>query len=305
MKFCFPIIALVLLSASTSAQSLVRAYYLIKPVANAPFEPRQGDELNNILSSALAQNSAGTSAKFSNFGIQPTVSILEEGKIEGIKTQMTAKINVNLRMLNLITGDNLASNDLVFVGTGSNRSEALTRAIQQMRQKKAQLEKELANFDQKIRVYYEQNCTALVQKANALMQKNAYADALVLLHGIPADLPCYQQQTSLINQVFAKVQEQNCNAILRKADAAVAGNDFLQALQYLSELDPAAPCAAEASAKIATIETKLDAERQQQWEWLFKFWSAGVNAEVARWNARTAICLEWMHAHSSLNFIDK
>lgn len=281
------------------------SYLLAKATAETPLERKHADEATNILATQLAQNAASAGSKYSTFSLQPVLSLLEEGKIEGIKTLITAKLNVNVRVVNLISTETLGAFEVVLTGSGANRSEAITKAIQQLRNKKALISKELLGFDQNIRAYYDKNCDAIAAKANALVSKNEFAAALALLHGIPADVACFQTQAALTNQVFTTIQTQQCSTVLRQADAFVAANNFVAALNVLSQVDPAAPCATEASAKITAIEAKVDAAQKEQWEWLFKFWSAGVDAEKARWNAITAISLGWLRTNSQLELIEK
>ncbi len=281
------------------------SYLLTKATAEAPLERKHADEATNILATQLAQNAASTGSKYATFSLQPVLSLLEEGKIEGLKTLITAKLNVNVRVVNLISSETLGAFDVVLAGSGANRSEAMTKAIQQLRNKKALISKELLGFDQNIRAYYDKNCDAIAAKANAFISKNEFAAALALLHGIPSDVACFQTQAALTNQVFTAIQTQQCSTVLRKADAFVAANNFVAALNVLSQVDPAAPCATEASAKITAIEAKVDAAQKEQWEWLFKFWSAGVDAEKAKWNAITAISLGWLRTNSPLELIEK
>ncbi|MEI6409296.1 MAG: hypothetical protein WCR52_07940 [Bacteroidota bacterium] len=280
-------------------------FLLTQASVESPLDRSHATEAGNILASMLAQSAASSGSKYSVFSLQPNLSLLEEGKIEGVKTLITAKVNAGIRVTNVISSETLGAFDLVLTGSGKTRAEAITKAIQQLRNKKGQFVTELNGFEQKIKTYYEKNCDAIIAKAQDQLSKKEFASALAMLHGIPSEAACAQTAAALTAEAFTKVQEQQCSAVTRQADAFVAANNFVAALQVLSQIDPAAPCAADASAKIAAIETKVDAAQKEQWEWLFKFWSAGADAEKARWNALTAISLGWLRSNSKLEFIER
>lgn len=308
-----PIFLLLLLSAAVpfllNAQSettLRQNFLLLKTQAPAPFERAQADECDQIVAALLAQVSAGGSgAPYSVFGLQPALSLLEEGKMEGVKTLVTAKVNIGFRVNNVVSSENFGAFDLVSAGSGKTRNEAVRHALQQLRSKKSKFAFELRQIEEKIGTYYEQNCASLSDKARNLVEKKDYAAALAILHGIPAESGCSGSAAALTAETFARYQEQQCAALLRQAEALSAGKRFGEALDLLGRLSPSAPCATDANAKIAAIESKADAALKEKWEWLFKCWSAGAEMEKARWNALTAISLGWLRTQYNLDLIEK
>lgn len=292
-------------AAQQDAITITQSYLVSKGLTEQPVERKHAESAENILSGILSQASGASGSRYSVFGLTPALSLLEEGKIEGVKTLITAKVNVNVKVQNLISSETLGSFDLTLTGSGKTRAEAINKAIQQMRSKKDQISKEIAGFDQKIKSYYDKNCDKIAATAREYVAKKEYQAALAILHGIPAESSCFTAVEAQKNQVFASVQAQECSNFIKRADAFTAANNFVAALQVLSQVDASAPCAAEVTTKIADIETKLDAAQKEQWEWLFKFWSAGAEAEKAKWNAITAIAMNWLRSNGKYELLEK
>ncbi len=304
LLFCLLFTGIYISSAQQQTE-IANQYLISKCTVEAPLERRHGDETEHILTGILAQSATASGSKYSTFALAPVVSLLEEGKIEGVKTLVTAKLNISIRAVNLISSDILGAFDIVVTGSGKNRAEAITKGIQQLRSKKPQMAKSISEIDRKVKDYYDTNCDKIAATATDLVQKKQYQAALALLHGVPATAGCYASLAAQKEQVFKSVQEQQCSNISRQADALIAANNFTGALNLLSQVDASAPCAADVDAKIAVIETKLDAAQKERWEWLFKFWETGAEAEKAKWNAYTAICLNWLRGSSKFDIIDK
>ncbi|MFN7325162.1 MAG: hypothetical protein ACK5SQ_01130 [Chitinophagales bacterium] len=289
------------MQAQTAAK---QAYQVARTVYNAPIERGHGEEAERFLIGMLP--AAGTaSGSFSLFGLIPALSLLEEGKTEGMKTLQTAKVNLNVQVKNLVSTEILGSFDLVVTGSGKTRSEAIQRAVQQLRNKKSMAVKELLKMDQLIDQYYEDNCARIKAVASDQVEKRNYAAAVAHLHAVPVETGCYTSTAALRQQAFELEQARLCGNIVQQAEAAAAANRFVEALQLLSKVDAAAPCAPQVKATIQGMEARLDAERKEQWNWLFQMWATGAEVEKARWNALTAISLNWLKSNNALDLIGR
>lgn len=69
------------------------------------------DRIDRQILSALESGDA-VNNQFSVFVIRPALDILEQGKIEGTKTQQTVKLNLQLKLTNAMTGEVLAVQDV-------------------------------------------------------------------------------------------------------------------------------------------------------------------------------------------------
>lgn len=292
-------------ATAQNTPAITQSYLISRGTVESPIERKHAEEAEHVLSGILAQSAGTSGSRYSVFSLSPVISLLEEGKVEGVKTLITAKVNISVRVSNLVSSEALGAFDMVVTGSGKNRAEAITKAVQQLRNKKVQVTKEIAGFDQKIKNYYDTNCEKIAATARDHVGKKEFQAALAILHGVPVDAGCYATISTLKSEVFNSVQQQQCSNITRQADAFIAANNFIAALNTLSQIDAAAPCAGEVTARIAAIEAKVDAAQKEQWEWLFKFWATGAEAEKAKWNAYTALCLNWLRTNGKIEILDK
>ena len=249
--------------------------------------------------SALLTSGADTyGAPYAVFVVAPVLSLLDQGKIEGVATRITARVNLQLRVANNVSGEVFYTSDLALNGAGATLDEAVGKALQGVRPNNPALRKSLEESRVKIREHYAQHCDQVQKAAAEKESAGQFASALSLLHSVPEGTPCFETVQAKKAALFAKIQEQECRNLLQKADALIAAKDFAGALHWLAQIDSQSPCATDAKQRIATVETKVDEHERTQNEWLFKYWSAGQDAEKARWNTLTAFCLEWLHGNA-------
>ena len=118
--------------------------------------------------------------------------------------------------------------------------------------------------------------------------------AMAMLHAIPAGSSCAELAQMQKDELYARVQQQECTNLMQQAAALAAADKYDAALGMLARIDAESPCAAQSRQQIAELEKKADADLQQRYEWLFKYYSAGAEVEKARWNAISLLCADWM-----------
>ena len=232
--------------------------------------------------------------QFSVFVIQPALDLYDQGKIEGLKTQQTVKVNLQLKLTNIMTGEVLSVQELKASGAGNNQDEAINRALQSIRRDNPALSKAITTFRQEIAAHYQAQCANVLSAASEMAAQKKYREAFALLHSVPQGVACFQEVASKKLEYFDQVQKAECQNKMSRANASVAANDFRSALQSLSQIDANAPCFNEAKASIAGLETKVDENLKTNYEWLFAFYKEGKAAETARWNAMTALGLMYL-----------
>lgn len=251
------------------------------------------DRIDRQILSAL-EVGAGTNNQFSVFVLRPALDIFDQGKIEGVKTQQTVKLNLQLKLTNAMTNEVLAVQDVMVSGAGNNLDEAVNRALQSMRRDHPGLSKAIKTFRQRITEHYIAQCSNVSASAAELATQRNYRDAFAILHSVPQGTPCFQEVAAKKLEYFDLAQSAECQNKMSRANAAVASNDFKSALQILSQIDSNAPCFGEAKSAISAIEPKVDENLKTNYEWLFSFYREGRAAETARWNAMTAMSLLYL-----------
>lgn len=255
-----------------------------------------------ILSALQAGGSLG--GRYSVFIIQPAVDILEQGKIEGIKTQETVRINLQLKLMNTVSAEVLAVEDFKVSGAGNNTNEAINRAMQTIKRDHPALSKIIRSFQQKVTDYYLAQCSQVQNQAEALAGQKKYGEAFSMLHSVPQGIPCFEEVSTKKLEYFQQVQTAECQNQLQRAKTAAAINDYKTALFHLGRIDANAPCFEEAKSLTNSFATQLDQDLQTRYEWLLSFYEEGKAAETARWNAMTALGLQYVYGNRKVSLVE-
>jgi hypothetical protein len=299
---CFVFGLVKLTAQETESISLL----LGKPTLGKGIPAQHQSRLENQLLSAFTSMEKGSmGAKYSAFAVLPSLEIIERGKIEGMKSKPTVKLSLSMKLQNAYSGEVLEVREAVVTGVGANEEEAIGKAISGIRRNQPQLGKALKEFQVAIVAFYGKNCDEIMAKAKDLAARQQYQEAFGLLHSVPQGTGCFEQVLQSKNELFQKAQANSCASIMAKAHAAQAANDFSSALSLVAEIDAEAPCFAEAKSFTENLEAKLDEEIKRNYEWLFKFHSAGTEAEAARWNAMNSLFLGWLRDGMKLNYLNQ
>jgi hypothetical protein len=277
-----------------------------KPTLGKGIPAQHQSRLETQLLGAFTSREEGSmGAKYSAFAVLPSLEIIERGKVEGMKSKPTIKFSLSMKLQNAYSGEVLEVREAVITGVGANEDEAISKAISGIRRNQPQLGKAMKEFQVAIAAYYEKNCGQILAQSKDLTARQQYQEAFGLLHSVPQGTGCFEQVQQSKNELFRKAQASGCASILAKAQAAQAANDFSRALSLVAEIDAEAPCFDEAKAFTDNLEPKLDEEIHNNYEWLFKFHSAGAEAEAARWNAMNSLFLGWLRDGLKLNYLNQ
>lgn len=136
-----------------------------------------------------------------------------------------------------------------------------------------------------------------------------YEQALGLLMAVPEEVSsCYNQIQEKAIDSYKAYQTQKCAELIQKAKTSLATNDYVGALNILSEIDPSATCFNEAQTLAKTAETKVDAEDKKQWDLQMKQYNDAVILEKQRIEAIKEIVVSYYKSQPtsvSYNYIVK
>lgn len=308
-RFCHALIlaafpALLFAQEKTAASSPSVALLLGRAKIESGLNQGLSDKVESQLASILTRGDATYGAKFSVFVLSPTLSVVETGKFEGLQTRQVVKLNLNLKVSNSVTGEVFGSTDLTMAGSGTSKDDATNRALSGIRSNSALL-KDIEGFQSKIGDYYRDKCADVQASARAREAEQDFSGALLLLHSVPPGTACSAEIDAQKTALFKQVQDKNCESLLQRVDAQTAAKNYSMALAMLAQADVQSSCAGEVKKRIADLQTKVQEAEQTKYEWLFKFWAAGADAEKARWNALTAFCLDSMRNSGKGNLVPR
>lgn len=229
-----------------------------------------------------ASNNGNTNQVISIFAVRPYFEVTEFQKAEGLKTKVVCNTNLRLTLINLITQANAGEVMIAFQGIGDDKNTAINQAVGAIKGSNINFKKFLTQSQTNIADYYTKECDNALEQAKQQMTLNNPAEAAIIAGSIPQNATCYQKAQTLKQQALLQYQQNNCKNLVVKADAAVAANEFKNALFLLSQIDASSPCAEDVKTRIASIETKVDDKNKEDFDWFFKAYATGAEMQTAQ-----------------------
>jgi hypothetical protein len=150
-------------------------------------------------------------------------------------------------------------------GSGNNKIQAITNAFNQIKITDEVYKQFILTSKTKILKYYADNCKSIILTANNLSAKHDYEQSLSLLQSIPiASTNCYNEAQIKSFEVYKKYQSILCSKNITTAKAAIATNNYENALQALEVIDPSSSCYPEVQKLIAQISSKVEKKEKQE-----------------------------------------
>lgn len=295
LSFSFVLFFTVSVFGQTETEQPTVGLLLSKTSMEEGIPPENQELIDGQLYTLLSDG--GGISEISALILKPSIQVLELGRIgEGDKKRRTAKLNLQLKLVQTFTSEEIEVLDVLLVGSGENVPTAIKKAIITARQVNPVLRKTIAAIRQSAFDYFEKNCNALLETANEKANNGNYQEAFAMLHAVPTGLTCFDLVAEKKAGYYKKWQETVCTTQLRLAMSAGAENDFSKALDILSRIDADAPCFAGAKDAGLSLETKLNAELKEQYKWLFSFYQGGGSAEAFRSKVKDNLFFSWLKA---------
>jgi hypothetical protein len=265
----------------------------------------QLSKLETKISQIVTVSGLAASGYNNNFVIYPKFAIYESNIVEGGMqniTVVTAELSLFIKQVD---------NNLLFSaiskqlkGSGSNKELAITNAISKIPTSDPEFKTFIETGKSKIIQYYETKCVDIIKKSDSYVKMQQYEQALGLLMTVPEEVSsCYNQIQDKAIESYKAYQTQKCAELIQKAKTSLAANDYVGALNILSEIDPSASCFNEAQTLAKTAETKVDAEEKKQWDFQMKQYNDAVSLEKQRVEAIKEIAVSYYKSQpTTLNY---
>lgn len=202
----------------------------------------------------------------SDFMVVPKASILEEDLIEsGMKNIYKVKLDLTLEVLQMSTGKVFGSTSVELKGSGMrSKQDAFKNAVTSLPTNNAGIEEFFRSTKSKIQKYYEENTSNLITKAKSAASQGNYEEAFAILGAYPDGIAGTQQAQTALQQIYSQYCKKNCEHSINQARAAIATKNYDLALEILSEVDPASPCASTATTLISSVNKEVRQTEAQQ-----------------------------------------
>jgi hypothetical protein len=196
--------------------------------------------------------------------VYPIISVNETGVVEG------GLQNITVTTLDFALFVKQISTNLVYnsfskkiKGSGNNKAQAISNAFSQINTNDAAYKQFIIASKEKILKYYAENCQAIIRNADNLSAKQQYEQSISLLQSIPNASACYNDAQKKSLEVYKKYQTILCSQNITKAKAAIAINNYKEAMAALGVIDPASSCYPEVKNLIAQVSSKIERKEQR------------------------------------------
>lgn len=260
----------------------------------------QLSKLDTKISQIVTASGLSDSGYSNNFVIYPKFAINETSVVEGGMQNITV-VNIDFSLFVKQVDSNILFSTInkAIKGSGSSKELAITNAITKIASNDPAYKKFIEESKTKIFQYYETKCADLIKKSDGYVKTQQFEAALGLLMSIPDAVSCYSQVQVKAIEAYKGFQKNNCAKQMQLAKNTIAANNYIEALNILSEIDPSSPCFKDSQTVAKTIETKVNAAEKKQWDFQMKQYNDEVSLEKQRVNAIKDIAVSYYKSQTS------
>lgn len=232
--------------------------------------------LENKLDKMITSSGYSSSIGFENrFILTPNITVVNKNIVAGAPPKVALVLDVTFYVGDGISGLKYGSTSVQVKGVGTNETKAYNSAISRIGTNNKELKKLLENTKVKILDYFNSNCNNILKEADNYANLNQYDDALSVLNSIPKEITkCYALASNKLKPIYKKKIDNECKVYITKAENAWNyGLDYdaaKKAGEYLSEIDPASACYADAKRIFQLINKSLEKESERKWDFELK-----------------------------------
>ena len=176
-----------------------------------------------------------------------TLIPMEEKTVEGgMRKIKITSYELSLELFHPILGNKFGTFTLTIEGNGYDKRKAMLNAINSLNPISSSLTSFLYKSISDAAEFYSNNLNRILDKANTLSKDKQYDEAIALLWSIPVNNNNSEIIYGSIMNIYTKIQTENCQDILQKANNAYALKNYEEALYWLNSLEPESTCKSQA-----------------------------------------------------------
>ncbi|MFN5006140.1 MAG: hypothetical protein ACK5GO_01440 [Ignavibacteria bacterium] len=223
---------------------------------------------SKITTIASKEGSGGSG--MSEYGLVciPRISIVRDEQIDaGLSKTNVITLECTFSITHMLDGTVLASIEKKIAGTGSSRDKAVDNAINKINTSDSTLLKLFSSAREKYKTMYVAKCESIIKKAEVKKTGRQYEEALALLMSVPPEAqPCFDKAMKATQSVYISLSDQQCKQHLLSARTYLSNQNYDEALNELSMIDPMSTCYKEALSISKEVESKITTEQNKQWQ---------------------------------------
>ncbi len=228
------------------------------PATNTSLNAGQAEQLGSRLAQLVAASGLSGVGPDAGFALTPQVTVTRRGQAGELRAMQIVKMDLAMIIRQRTQNLTFASASTTLTGSGDSEVAAITDAIASMSTDDERLKAFVEQGKRRIVAYYESNCAAIRADAKGKAGSGNVDEAVALLLSVPREAAtCQPKAAQDAEALFTSFQARQCAQLVRGARADAANRAFDDAVEKLQSVDPSSPCAADADALIARIETQV------------------------------------------------
>lgn len=301
MKLIITAISLFVLSLSWAqkADELGKiSLSVVTPENSEYLNSMQLSKLRNKVLKIASSNGMSSSGFNSNFVMYPIFEVYDEELIEGMENIFILDVEVTLVIKQVENNMIFSTFTTKIEGSGNNKSEAIVNSISQIPTKSSEVNDFVKEAKHKIIDYYEAQCQNIATQAETAAKKGDFQEAFAIIMAVPSEVSCSQDLSDLSIRIYKEYQNKICKENMLEAQSRVSSGEYDAALDVLSDIDPSSVCYSEAKSTISKIESKVSAEKKQEWDFMLQRHNDEVSLQKERINAVKDIAVAYYKGKS-------
>ena len=215
MKKLFFLFVMAVAMAGLSAQTINFAVLPIE--GGTTLDETTQELLQTRLKQILTRNSAGAAGAYCVFGVQPQLDVTDTRTASGVSGSVSvAKGVLTLIAMNVVDGSLYHSAVISLTAQIKEGVEPAKALVQNVKVTDKQFTKFVRLAKQKIEEYYAENCSTILQRAQALYKQGKFEEAAAYLAAISESVPCYEQASEILDKLSDYITEKPDTIVVRR-----------------------------------------------------------------------------------------
>ena len=244
-----------------------------------------GADVKSLIESKLNQiiTSKGIGGNTINprFVLLTNVNILSKDIIAGPPTMIAQNLELNFYIADATDNTIFSSLSIELKGVGTSQTKAYIEAIKTINPKDKRIGDFVEEGKKKIIDYYNNNCEAIITKANASAKIGDFDGAILKLSAIPDVCEkCYEKSLITIESIYQNKIDLECAGIIKSAkytwQTATTTEGAQKVAEQLNNLSPFSSCQNDADLLLKQISQKLKADENAALQLKMKKYNDGV-----------------------------
>lgn len=275
---------------------------LVVPEQQEQIDTRAFQMLKTKMQNLLVTNGI-SSIQCDNFIMYPVVNIIKSDLIEGgMKSIVRVEIEVSICIYQYSSKTSFGGYSSNLQGNGITTSDAIMDAFS-----KISPNEEFANFMErsknKIIHYYITSHKSILAKAKLLAASKQYVEAMALLYAYPPSIEGAQVIQEEAFNIYKQYQNAVCSQWILIAEGDIALQNYINAIEVLSQIDSESSCKQEACNLINLIKEKIQDDEKKQEYIAQREQAMLVGLEKSRINAIKEIAKAYYENQPSISYM--